>query len=166
MLRLPRGVVLTVDPDAVVLSIGDLHVPPVSVEIEEPLPFGGRLGVWYVTIAPADGAGEGAVLVAPAGTVVRARRPGDRIQPRGMAGQKLQDYYVDRRWRGASRDAAPSSRAAATSCGRRSARRRTAEDEVSDRGTAGGMRRDRRRPFPTCGHAVSIMEDERKQRIL
>lgn len=108
MLRLPRGAVLTVDPDAIVLSIGELRVPPVAVEIEEPLPFTGRLGVWHLAIAPADGAGEGAVLAAPAGTVVRARRPGDRIQPRGMAGhKKLQDYYVDRKVPRRERDAAP-----------------------------------------------------------
>ncbi len=108
MLRLPRGVVLTVDHDAIVLSIGDLRLPAVAAGTEEPLPFTGRLGVWHLAIAPADGAAEGAVLVAPAGTVVRARRAGDRIQPRGMAGhKKLQDYYVDRKVPRRERDAAP-----------------------------------------------------------
>jgi tRNA(Ile)-lysidine synthase len=39
---------------------------------------------------------------------VRARRPGDRIRPPGLAGtRKLQDYYVDRHVPRRLRDAAP-----------------------------------------------------------
>ena len=107
-LRLPRGVVLTVDPDAVVLSIGELSVSPVGAGVERPLPYNGELGAWTVAIVEADGAGVGSAIVAPEGAVVRSRRPGDRIRPRGMLGhKKLQDYYVDRKVPRRERDAAP-----------------------------------------------------------
>ena len=107
-LRLPRGVVLTIDPDAVLLSIGELRVPPVAPDVERPLPYSGELGAWCVAIVEADGTGDGASIVVPEGAVVRGRRPGDRIRPRGMQGhKKLQDYYVDRKVPRRERDAAP-----------------------------------------------------------
>lgn len=108
MLRLPRGVVLTVDPDAVLLSLGELPVAAIGAEVEHELPFSGQLGAWRIEIVEAADGDDAATIVAPAGTVVRGRRPGDRIQPRGMAGhKKLQDYYVDRKVPHRDRDAAP-----------------------------------------------------------
>jgi tRNA(Ile)-lysidine synthase len=108
-LRLPRGVVLTVDPEVLVLSLGELRTPVVAAGFEAPLPFSGVVGAWRVS-AVADGGmpGEGDAVVAPRGAVVRGRRPGDRIRPRGMRGhKKLQDYYVDRKVPRRERDAAP-----------------------------------------------------------
>jgi tRNA(Ile)-lysidine synthase len=106
ILRLPRGVVLTVDPDAVLLSLGEPRVAAIAREVEHGLPFSGKIGAWAIEVVEGEG-GETAI-VAPAGSVVRGRRPGDRIQPRGMAGhKKLQDAYVDRKVPRRERDAAP-----------------------------------------------------------
>ncbi len=108
MLRLPRGVVLTVDPDAVLLSLGELRVATIDAGVEHELPFAGRIGAWELEIIEAEDGAGGTTIVAPAGAVVRARRSGDRIQPRGMAGhKKLQDEYVDRKVPRRDRDAAP-----------------------------------------------------------
>ncbi len=107
-LRLPRGIVLTVDPDAVLLSLGELRAAAIPVGLEHPLPFAGAVGSWQLEIVEAEGDGDAATIVAPADAVVRGRRPGDRIQPRGMTGhKKLQDYYVDRHVPRRERDAAP-----------------------------------------------------------
>ncbi len=106
--ELPRGVVATVDADVVVLSIGAPWAPAAAADIERVLPFAGEAGAWGLEVVVADGGGDGTLLVAPAGAVVRARRPGDRIAPRGMSGhKKLQDYYVDRKVPRRERDAAP-----------------------------------------------------------
>lgn len=103
-LTLPRGIVATVDHDAVTLSHGALVVPAVPASFEAPVPFTGIAGAWTIDARPSPG---GSVL-APAHAVVRARRPGDRLQPRGMRGhKKLQDYYVDRHVPRRLRDAAP-----------------------------------------------------------
>ena len=106
--ELPRGVVVTVDADAVVLSLGAPWAPAIAADFERALPFAGEAGAWSLEVAAGDGAGDGTLLVAPADAVVRARRPGDRIAPRGMSGhKKLQDYYVDRKVPRRERDAAP-----------------------------------------------------------
>lgn len=106
MLRLPRGVVLTVDPEVVLLSLGDLHVAAIDAAMERALPFVGEVGEWAIEIVEDDGGGT--AIVAPAGSVVRRWRSGDRIQPLGMTGhKKLQDYYVDRKVPRRERDAAP-----------------------------------------------------------
>jgi tRNA(Ile)-lysidine synthase len=105
-LRLPRGVVLTVDPDAVLLSVGQPRVAVIARDDEHGLPFSGRIGAWAIEVVEGDG--DGTAVVAPPGSVVRGRRPGDRIQPRGMTGhKKLQDEYVDRKVPRRERDAAP-----------------------------------------------------------
>jgi tRNA(Ile)-lysidine synthase len=102
---LPRGVVATVDPDAVVLSIGALIVPSIETDVAHALPFSGAIGAWRIDVVAADG-GEAVRL--PAEAVVRGRRPGDRVQPRAMRGHKsLQDYYVDRKVPRRERDGAP-----------------------------------------------------------
>jgi tRNA(Ile)-lysidine synthase len=102
---LPRGVVATVDPDAVVLSIGPLTLPSIDAGIAHALPFAGTLGAWRLDVVASDGADA---LRLPAASVVRGRRPGDRIQPRGMRGHKsLQDYYVDRKVPRREREGAP-----------------------------------------------------------
>jgi tRNA(Ile)-lysidine synthase len=107
-LHLPRGVVLTIDPDEVLLSIGELHATPIDDGVAWPLPCSGEMGAWSVTIVEAIAASDGASIVAPQGAVVRGRQPGDRIRPRGMHGhKKLQDYYVDRKVPRRERDAAP-----------------------------------------------------------
>jgi tRNA(Ile)-lysidine synthase len=111
MFELPRGIVATVDSDAVVLSTGPLVAPRIDSAIAHAVPFSGVLGAWRIDVARGDG--EGALLL-PADAVVRARRPGDRIVPRGMPPhrgvrrhKKLQDYYVDRKIARRERDAAP-----------------------------------------------------------
>jgi tRNA(Ile)-lysidine synthase len=106
-LELPRGVVATVDADAIVLSAGPPGPPPVPDEVTFALPFSGTLGSWHVAIEPAAAEAVGAIVLPP-DAVVRARRPGDRIRPPGMAGsKKLQDYYVDRKVPRRERDGAP-----------------------------------------------------------
>lgn len=105
--ELPRGVAVTVDPDAVVVSVTPLRLPSVDAALALALPFEGVVGAWSLAVTAAR-AGEGGVLRLPAGAVVRARRPGDRLRPAGMRGhKKLQDYYVDRKVPRRERDAAP-----------------------------------------------------------
>jgi tRNA(Ile)-lysidine synthase len=102
---LPRGVVATVDPAAIVLSRGPLGGAEIDASVAHPLPFTGVLGAWHIDVVPAEREGD---LRLPAEAVVRGRRPGDRIAPRGMRGhKKLQDYYVDRKVPRRDRDAAP-----------------------------------------------------------
>jgi tRNA(Ile)-lysidine synthase len=109
--QLPRGVVVTVDPDAVVVSIGAPSVRKIG-GVELPVPFEGVVGAWSLWVTAASG-DRGDVVRLPAGAVVRGRRPGDRLRPAGMrAGRagghkKLQDYYVDRKVPRRERDAAP-----------------------------------------------------------
>jgi tRNA(Ile)-lysidine synthase len=106
MFELPRGVVVTVDAAAVLVSAGALAVPAIAPDAERALPFEGVLGAWRLRVERAAGGVE--TVVAPAGSVVRGRRPGDRIRPRGMRGhKKLQDYYVDRKVPRRERDGAP-----------------------------------------------------------
>lgn len=109
MFELPRNVVVTVDADALVLSLGPLAPAAVDPTAEAPLPFEGTLGAWHIDVARGDSAqATSAMLHLPPGAVIRARRPGDRLQPRGMRGhKKLQDYYVDRRVARRYRDTAP-----------------------------------------------------------
>jgi tRNA(Ile)-lysidine synthase len=105
-LHLPRGVVLTVDPHELLLTVGTpvTHAVP---DGDHPLPFEGTLGGWRLRVTP-SAPGDPAAMPMPADAVVRRRRPGDRIQPRGMSGhKKLQDYYTDRRVPRRERDAAP-----------------------------------------------------------
>jgi len=102
--QLPRGVVATVDPEAVLLSCGPLRLPAVPADIALSLPYAGDVGAWRIAVA-FDDAGA---LRLPSDAVVRGRRPGDRIRPPGMRGhKKLQDYYVDRKVPRRERDAAP-----------------------------------------------------------
>ncbi len=106
--ELPRGLRLTVDADAVVLSRGAIVAVPVPDGATRELPFEGVLGGWRINVARADDAAGGASVVLPVGAIVRGRRPGDRIQLRGMRGhKKLQDYYVDKKIPRRERDAAP-----------------------------------------------------------
>ncbi len=107
--ELPRGLRLTVDAREVVLSRGAIIAEAIAVGEERVLPFAGVLGGWRLTIESAPAVATLAACVAlPEGAVVRGRRPGDRIQPRGMRGhKKLQDYYVDRKIARRERDAAP-----------------------------------------------------------
>lgn len=103
--ELPRGLRVTIDADAVILSRGSIDGDAIPDGITRALPVDGVLGAWRIAVA-ATQHGDGVTL--PAGCVVRGRRPGDRIQPRGMRGhKKLQDYYVDRKIPRRDRDAAP-----------------------------------------------------------
>jgi tRNA(Ile)-lysidine synthase len=52
--ELPRGVVLTVDADALLISIGRLDDPPVPPDAAHGAPFAGVLGAWYVEFTPAE----------------------------------------------------------------------------------------------------------------
>jgi tRNA(Ile)-lysidine synthase len=105
---LPRGMLLTVDPDALLLSIGPLDAAVVWGE--HALPFEGVLGGWRVRVRPAAGdrvEGETAVRV-PEGGVLRGRLPGDRVfLGPGRGHRKLQDAYVDAKIPRRLRDAAP-----------------------------------------------------------
>lgn len=102
---LPRGVIATVDAREVVLSRGAVPAAPVDPLLAAPLPFAGEAGAWQLEVRRA---GDGDGIALPRDAVVRARRPGDRIRPRGMRGtKKLQDYYVDRKVPRRWRDAAP-----------------------------------------------------------
>ena len=129
--ELPRGVRLTVDADAIVLSIGALGWAAIDASVEHDVPFVGAVGGWSISVvagACGDAAGTSddgdhvwvarglgvapgqwqRSVVLPAGAVVRGRRPGDRLQPMGMQGhKKLQDYYIDRKIPQRERDAAP-----------------------------------------------------------
>lgn len=106
--ELPRGVRLTVDADALILSLGPMVEAAIPVDVAYALPFAGVLGAWQISVAR-DGAKAGATSVLlPAGAVLRGRRPGDRIRPYGMRGhKKLHDYYIDRKTPRRERDAAP-----------------------------------------------------------
>ncbi len=96
-LMLPRGVVLTVDPMQLLFSRGLLRLPAIAYSATYTLPFAGVVGGWEIDAR--------ATVV---GAVVRGRRDGDRIRPRGMRGhKKLQDYYTDRKIPRRLRDAAP-----------------------------------------------------------
>ncbi|HYM27203.1 MAG TPA: tRNA lysidine(34) synthetase TilS, partial [Steroidobacteraceae bacterium] len=104
---LPRGLVVTVDPDAVVVSAGAPRAVVVDPSLALPLPFEGVAGGWSLRVTTAAGV-RGEALRLPAGAVVRGRRPGDRLQPAGMRGhKKLQDYYTDRKVPRRERDTAP-----------------------------------------------------------
>jgi tRNA(Ile)-lysidine synthase len=107
--EMPRGVVATVEYDAVVLSNGALPRAVVDAGVEHALPFAGVVGGWRIEVFAAGGDDAGPhELRLPDGAVVRGRRAGDRISPRGMRGhKKLQDYYVDRKVPRRERDAAP-----------------------------------------------------------
>jgi tRNA(Ile)-lysidine synthase len=106
--ELPRGVVLTVDAEVLVLSRGRPGAPAIAASWEAAVPYAGAAGGWEIAVTRArDAAGADAIAL-PAGAVVRGRRAGDRIAPPGMAGhKKLQDYYVDRKVPRRERDAAP-----------------------------------------------------------
>jgi len=105
--ELPRGVRLTVDAREVVLSRGGMSALAIALGEERTIPFAGVLGGWRIAVVAASDAGANGIEL-PEGAIVRGRRPGDRIQPRGMRGhKKLQDYYVDRKIARRERDAAP-----------------------------------------------------------
>ncbi len=101
--ELPRGLVLAVDHDAFVLSIGAQAARTIAATLEEALPFVGDVGGWRIRVeraAAADG------IVVPVGSVVRRRRAGDRMRLRGGS-RKLQDVFVDLKVPRRMRDAAP-----------------------------------------------------------
>jgi tRNA(Ile)-lysidine synthase len=111
---LPRGVLLTVDADELVLSLGELTLPAVPPDAAHPAACGPlALGAWEVEVRArgdaAGGAAEGwssADVAAPEGAVLRAARPGDRV---ALAGghKKLADAYIDAKVPRRERAAAP-----------------------------------------------------------
>lgn len=111
VLQLPRGVRATVDARDLVLSLGAALPAPIPPDVELAPPFEGTLGAWYVSLVSDHGTLLGKSetrLRVPQAAALRARRPGDRIRPRGLGGhKKLQDYYVDRKIPRRERDAAP-----------------------------------------------------------
>jgi tRNA(Ile)-lysidine synthase len=107
LFQLPGGVALTVDANTLVLSVAPLNTTPVATAHD--LPHAGVLGDWRVRVIPAGDASfadEGVDVRAPAGAVLRGRRPGDRVAVRAGT-RKLQDWYVDRKIPRRHRDAAP-----------------------------------------------------------
>jgi tRNA(Ile)-lysidine synthase len=101
---LPRGLVVTVDADAIVVSRGAPPIAAIPAWFEAPLPFAGRVGAWELRVV-AGGEGS-ATLVAPAHAVVRRRRPGDWMRLRGGR-KKLQDLFVDLKAPRRERDTVP-----------------------------------------------------------
>ncbi|HEY8172423.1 MAG TPA: tRNA lysidine(34) synthetase TilS [Dehalococcoidia bacterium] len=105
-IMLPRGVRATVDADVLLFTLGEPDVSTIDALFEAPLPFSGVVGDWRMTARHESSAR--ANVVVPPGAVVRGRRPGDRLQPRGMSGhRKLQDYFVDLKVPRRLRDATP-----------------------------------------------------------
>ena len=114
--QLPRGVVVTVDADRVLLGIGPLEEPQIDPLWEHPLPFAGLAAAWEIRVirampdetAAAGNGWQGVELLLEPGAVLRARRPGDRVTLAGLHGhRKLQDAYVDAKVPRRMRDAAP-----------------------------------------------------------
>lgn len=104
---LPRCLVVTVDAREIVLSNGMPRTTPIPEDFAQPVPFSGPAGDWTIDVRR-SAEPVGVTIALPAGAIVRGRRPGDRLRPRGMRGhRKLQDYYVDRKIPRRLRDAAP-----------------------------------------------------------
>lgn len=103
LFQLPHGVTVVVQHDTVVVSAGAAQSPSIDAEFEAAVPFEGVVGGWSLRVAP-DG-GEGSVAI-PAGSVVRRRRPGDRMRLRGGT-KKLQDVFVDLKVPRRERDSVP-----------------------------------------------------------
>jgi tRNA(Ile)-lysidine synthase len=106
--QLPRGIVATVDATRILLSVGALASEDVG-SAEHELPFEGVAGAWMLRIrasAEATMADGGIDLRLPAGAVVRARRPGDRVRVRAGS-KKLADWYIDRKIPRREREGAP-----------------------------------------------------------
>lgn len=101
--ELPRGLVLTVDSDAFVLTVDTQVTHEIPPSFAAMLPFAGDVGGWRVRIAPA-GALPG--LAVPVEGVVRGRRAGDRMRLRAGS-RKLQDVFVDLKVPRRMRDAVP-----------------------------------------------------------
>jgi tRNA(Ile)-lysidine synthetase-like protein len=93
--ELPRGIILTVDSGAVIVSRGPLDVAAIGHEESHAAPWAGSIGAWRLNVTDA-----------PPGAVVRGRRPGDRVRTRGGT-KKLQDVYVDEKVPRRDRAAAP-----------------------------------------------------------
>lgn len=119
---LPGGLCARVERGEVVVTPacdGAVSAPLVG---EHPLHHGGqRIGAWWVEVSgplPAAVLPEERLVawlrpeVVEAGLTVTGRRPGDRLQPLGMTGEKkVQDLLVDARVPRAERDAVPIVRA-------------------------------------------------------
>jgi tRNA(Ile)-lysidine synthase len=106
---LPRGLVLTCDADALILSSGALPAPGIDAAAAHELPFEGMLGAWRLRVVPAGEASladGGSDLRLPEGAVLRGRRPGDRLRTRA-GGKKLGDWYTDRKIPRRERESAP-----------------------------------------------------------
>lgn len=116
---LPRGLTAWADPRA--LRIGRSGPPPAPPIPETPLPVPGRieLPAWEVE---AEVVGPAPPAPPPAGPLeawldadavggpitVRSRRPGDRLRPLGLGGEKkVQDILVDAKVPRAERDGVP-----------------------------------------------------------
>ncbi len=130
---LPRGLRFDMGNEGAILALtqaegsgspepaGPGPAPPAEARLA--VPGITRWGEWQVEVATADvsGAVEGAQTppadpwqawldadIVGEDLWVRSRRPGDRFQPLGMAGEKkLQDFFVDARVPRAERDAVP-----------------------------------------------------------
>lgn len=128
VLHLPGGLRLEVGYDSAVLSSlrSQLAVPlPPVHETRLRVPGITMTGGWRITVKLVDGgvdvskppsaeyAPDGLVVrlstdALQEGTVVRARRPGDRFQPLGMSGtKKLKDFMVDEKISRGWRDGVP-----------------------------------------------------------
>ena len=105
-LQLPRGVIATVDADAVVVSLGAPRSHPVRAGLAVPLPWSGIAGAWELRAVPAASDAT-ATLALPGAAVVRRRRAGDRIATRAGMHRKLKEEYIDRKIPARERDAAP-----------------------------------------------------------
>lgn len=103
LLQLPGGLALHVDSAAIVLARTQ-SFPCIAADFEASVPFNGMVGAWDLHVQPAS-LSESAVQLPP-DSVVRRRRPGDRVQT-CAGGRKLQDFFVDLKVPRRERDAIP-----------------------------------------------------------
>ena len=103
LFELPRGLMVTVDRDLFLLSVGAPVVQAIAPSFAAVLPFAGEVGGWRLRIVRA-GVVDG--IAVPTGGLVRGRRVGDRMRLRGGS-RKLQDVFVDMKVPRRMRDAVP-----------------------------------------------------------
>jgi tRNA(Ile)-lysidine synthase len=115
---LPEGVIATLDQSSLTFSRGRLPKPDSILEVSLIVPGPTAVGSWLigVSLAPPPASAvapdrlEAYLDAGKAGPIltVRSRRPGDRLRPLGLGGEKkLQDILVDAKVPARDRDAVP-----------------------------------------------------------
>jgi tRNA(Ile)-lysidine synthase len=116
-MSLPGGIVAMVNPEHLRIQRGEPRAAPVIAEMRLAVPGVTRVGEWTIeakTVAgrPKRGSSrdtatlDGSAILGA--LVVRSRRPGDRLRPLGLGGEKkLQDVFVDAKLPREDRDGVP-----------------------------------------------------------